>query len=85
MEVIEKLPLILVEQGGKRNVMSVDDVRQMEVVWTIHCLFFQSAESLIREASSSASLGAIIRALDVPSMSLPDEPVVCELSASACF
>ncbi len=74
---VGKLPVLLVESGGQRRAVSPDDFRRERRFWTIDCGFFRSAEMLIREVPSAASLSALIDGLHASSFQLPDDPVLC--------
>ncbi len=84
-DVVFDVPFILVEAGGERRAVSVNFLRNLPGFWMVTSQFFRSAEYLIREVASSSSLGALINALKVESLSLPKEEVVCETSANVPF
>jgi hypothetical protein len=74
------LPLILVEREGGRTAMAVKELQKLAHFWVIDGQLFRSAEHLIREASSSASLGAVIDALGVAGLALPIGSTVCDVA-----
>jgi len=62
LEHIFDLPLILAERDDHRCALSVHDLQSLPYFWTVDSQFFRSAERMIREVSSSASLRSIIKA-----------------------
>ncbi len=74
------LPLILVETSEGRRSASIRELQGSREFWTVDGQFFRSAERMIREVSSSASIGALIKALGVASVDLPQGIIVCDTS-----
>jgi hypothetical protein len=72
------LPVLLVEQAGSRQAMSPSDLDRHPHFWTVHCGLFRSAELLIREVKSEASLSNLVQALQVEDLRLPSDPILCE-------
>lgn len=70
-DAVESLPLILAERDGTRLSLSVREFQREQSFWTVDGQFFRSAELLIREAASTASLNDLISALRMDSMKLP--------------
>ena len=75
---VNQLPLILAECNGNRFAVSVQELQDAAEFWTLDGQFFRYAELLIREGSSAASLDAIIRAVGVAEIVLPDGKIVCD-------
>jgi molecular chaperone HtpG len=73
----KELPLLLIERGGARDPISAMELNQEREIWVIDCAFFRSAELIIREVASRASLSRLISSLDAQSFSLPNAPVLC--------
>ena len=63
LEELAKLPLLLVEAEGNRRAVSVRQLHSTDTFWTSESALFYSAEGLIRESASQASLSAIVSAL----------------------
>ena len=74
------LPIFLVEKNGKRNAISATQLAKHERFWTVDGAFFSSAEDLIREVDSNASLSGVIEALNVSSLKLPNELVLSAIN-----
>jgi hypothetical protein len=79
-EALAALPIIVVEENRRRIACSIDEVRRTKALWTVYSVFLLSAEYLIREAGSTASLSSVIDALGLNNMRLPSQPLVSELS-----
>lgn len=79
-EILKTIPCVLVEENGKRRARSPQDLSKIDEFWTIDCALLSSAESLIREVSSAASLFELVNALDGADFKFPDGPVVCGLT-----
>ena len=78
VKAVHRLPIILAERDSGRSAVSVAELQKEEDFWTIDGQFFRSAERLIREVSSSASLTGIIRALDAKGLELPVGTIICD-------
>ena len=78
-DVANELPTILVERGGHREAISPRALGREQWFWTVDCAFFRSAEMLIREVPSTASLSSLASALSAADIELPDGPIVCGL------
>ncbi len=74
---IQKLPILLVEHDGQRRAVAPSNVHLEPVFWTIDCASFRSAETLIREMPTNASLTALVNALDSAGFQIPQEPLLC--------
>jgi molecular chaperone HtpG len=81
-EVIEGLPILLIERDGRRQATSLSQLKSESGFWTVSGPFFESAESLIREVRSSASLSAVASVLQTPEFELPAGPILCGLRSS---
>jgi len=73
---LQEVPFLLIEESNGRNAVSVKYLKEKERFWTIACPLIGTAERLIRETTSNASLRSIVDALKVP-MELPVEPILC--------
>jgi len=76
-EALSEIPCVMVEEDGKRLSRAPKDLVSTKEFWTIDCGLLSSAESLIREVSSAASLSGLVNALNVVNFKFPDAPVVC--------
>lgn len=76
-DALKTIPCVLVEEDGKRKVKTPKELSKTEAFWTIDCDLLSSAESLIREVSSAASLSELVNALNVTDFKFPNAPVVC--------
>jgi len=76
-EALRDLPILLVEEEGDRRMMTVRDLRGKNLFWTVDCNLFQSAETLLREIQSNASLSSLIGVLSRDSIFLPKDTVLC--------
>ncbi len=60
--VASELRSLVVDDDG-RKLASPQEVSALPQVWTVESAFFRSAESLLRETSTTASITAVVRAL----------------------
>lgn len=74
-----KLPLLVIERGGRRQSTSPAQINEDPAFWTIDCAFFRFAEMLIREVSTPMSISALGNSLGTHELHLPEGPVVCSL------
>jgi molecular chaperone HtpG len=79
-EALSAIPCVMVEANGKRFAKSPAQLAQTTELWTIDCGLLASAESLIREVASAASLFELVGALSVEGFKFPNAPVVCGIS-----
>jgi len=77
MRAASDLKIWPVESGEERRLISAEVLRAKESFWTVDGAFFKSAEELFREVRSERSLGALINALGVGGLELPDGPILC--------
>jgi molecular chaperone HtpG len=77
LEALQTIPCILIEVDGKRKARSPKDLSKIEELWTIDSNILSSAEALIREVASAASLSELVKALNVSDFKFPNAPVVC--------
>lgn len=77
LQELQAIPYIMVEENGQRYAKSPNQISQEKEFWTIDCGLLRSAELLIREVASEASLSGLIQALNVASFEFPNAPVVC--------
>jgi hypothetical protein len=76
----KELPVFIVERDRKRAAISAAELSQYDRFWTVDGAFFESAEELIREVESEASLSGVIEALRVKSLELPTDLVLCTVA-----
>jgi hypothetical protein len=74
---LDRIPCIMIEDDGRRRVVSAEELSVESELWTIDCGLLESAEALIREVSSAASLSGLVSALNVTTFAFPEAPVVC--------
>jgi molecular chaperone HtpG len=84
-EEMEQLDVLPVEENGERKLISARALAERPEFWTIESELLRSAEPLIREASTSASLSSIIAVIDVGRMAFPDSLVLCGLRPTEWF
>ena len=77
LQELQAIPCIMVEENGQRLAKSPNQISQEKEFWTIDSGLLRSAELLIREVASEASLSGLIQALNVASFEFPNAPVVC--------
>jgi molecular chaperone HtpG len=73
---INKAPILVMERGDKRRIVSPFEFQSEKAFWAIDCGFFSSAESLLREVPGEGSLGALSRSISAE-FPLPNEPILC--------
>jgi molecular chaperone HtpG len=73
---IGQVPSIVVDDGSARHLRTPADVGAMAVYWTVESNFFRSAESLLREVPSAASVTALAEVLGAGAIGIPTGPVV---------
>ena len=49
------LPLLVIEEDGRRSAASPNDVRGLGAFWTVESALFRNAEYLLREVPTSIS------------------------------
>ncbi|HNC53313.1 MAG TPA: ATP-binding protein [Accumulibacter sp.] len=75
---LQDIPCILVEEAGVRSARSVKELQMAKSVWTVDSGLLRSAELLIREVASNASLHDLMSALKVGNLGLPASgPLIC--------
>lgn len=79
------LDVLAVEEAGERKAISINALLQREKFWTIESALLRSAEPLIREAPTSASLTRLIAALNISGSFLPEDLVLCGLLSNDPF
>ncbi len=67
MQAASKLPLLMVERDNKRQVQSINQLREEPFFWTIHAMLTWHAELLLKETSSQLTLSGLLSALGVTS------------------
>ena len=75
-DVLRNVPFLLVEDGDGRRAVSAQYLQAQATFWTIQCPFLRSADRLMRETATNASLRSIVKALGV-SVDLPAETLLC--------
>jgi hypothetical protein len=80
---IAKIPSVVIDDGEKRHLRTPADIKAMRVFWTVESNFFRSAESLLRETPSTASVTSLTQALGVRSFDIPSGPLVTSGAAYA--
>lgn len=84
-EKLGELYVLPIEEGGQRKLISSQGLAKRTEFWTIESELLRSAEPLIREASTSASLARVITAIDVEGFAFPDSLVLCGLRPAESF
>lgn len=84
-DALQELPLLAVESKDSRQAISVKKLVDENEFWTVDCALFHSAEPLIREAGTAASLSGIVKALEIPNFKLPNALVLCGVSPNDRF
>lgn len=79
LDAASRVPVHLVERNGIRSAISARDLNKEPFFWTIDCAFFRSAEELLREVDSAASLSGLVDAIKATGMRLPQDLVLCTL------
>jgi len=74
---LNKLPLMIIEEEGRRRCATPDWLRDQPTFWTIDSQFFRHAEWILREYRTDASLSDLAAVLAGAQPELPREPVVC--------
>jgi len=76
-EIVSNLPILLAEYGSERKPISPATFNREKYFWTIDCELFRSAEMLIREVESPASLLSLVNGLRANNVQLPSDPILC--------
>lgn len=50
---LSKIQCVLIEKNGKRDIISINDLKELTHFWSIDCASYSSADSLIKEVKSS--------------------------------
>jgi len=77
IEMARKLPVLVVEKDNQRQAITPEEFSHQPLFWTIDCALFRSAELIIREVASPASLSNLIRTLHAEKVQLPIDPILC--------
>lgn len=75
-DAITRLPIFLLEDGHQRHAASAKQLHELKSFWTLDGNFITSAESLLREVNTKASLSGLVTALQTEHFDLPDEPIL---------
>lgn len=78
LRAVYQLPLILAENKSGRSAVSVQTLQDEDEFWIIEGQFFRTAERLIREVSSSASVEDIMNSLKIKGLALPTGIIICD-------
>lgn len=85
MDAANNIKILLIEKEGVRTNVSPNlFLKEQPSFWTIDGRFFSSAESLLKEVQSNASLTSILSILSMDKQ-LPHEPILCINSPSAIY
>ena len=76
----KELRVFLAEKNHERLAMSAVELSHHERFWTVAGAFFDSAEDLIREVESGASISGVIEALRVEGLVFPSDLVLCTVA-----
>lgn len=75
---MQDIPCILTEKEGLRSAKSVRELQNENALWTIQSGLLRSAESLMREVASNASLFDLVKALKVDNLRFPSgDSIIC--------
>lgn len=77
IENARELPVLIVENNDQRQAITPAEFSHESLFWTIDCALFRSAELIIREVASSASLSNLIKTLHAENVQLPIDPILC--------
>jgi Histidine kinase-, DNA gyrase B-, and HSP90-like ATPase len=77
IEIARKLPVLMVEKDNQRQAIAPEEFSHEPLFWTIDCALFRSAELIIREVASPASLSNLIKTLHADNVQLPIDPILC--------
>ena len=80
-EAVASIPSVVVDDGSERRLLRPAEVESLPIFWTVESNFFRSAESLLREMPSTASVTALTDALGVEAFQVPEGPLVTSASA----
>ncbi|WP_313032050.1 HD domain-containing protein [Massilia alkalitolerans] len=84
-EALASLEVLAVETASERQAMSPNQLATKRNFWTIESTLLHPAEVLLREAPTSTSLFQVVRALNLPEFSLPQDAVLCGVRPSSVF
>jgi hypothetical protein len=76
-ERLKDLPLFLMEKDGIRVLSTVNELQKYSGFWTIEGESFRSAEKLLKEISSNASLTSLVNAFSSEKFKIPEDPILC--------
>lgn len=84
-EAISEIKFFPVERAGNREAIAPRTLAAERGFWTIDAGLLRSAEPLIREAATSASLSRLLRTLDIPNFDFPADLVLCGIQPDDSF
>ncbi|HEX6206563.1 MAG TPA: ATP-binding protein [Solirubrobacterales bacterium] len=73
------IPSVVVDDGSERRLLTPAEVEALPIFWTIESNFFRSAESVLRETPSTASVTDMIAAIGADNFKVPRGPLVTSL------
>jgi molecular chaperone HtpG len=79
---MKTLPIYIVEKSGARTNISFDDLIKEETFWTVDSELVRSAEQLVREAKTNATVSGIVTALGDKALAHPTETVLYNIDVS---
>lgn len=74
---LRSIPILLVEEDGRRHGVSADELATRQFFWTIDGALPSHIEYLLREIPESISLTALLKGLQSTGVDLPDGPILC--------
>jgi hypothetical protein len=76
------LPIYVVERAGGRVNVEFNDLTKEDSFWTVDCQLVDSAEQLVKEAKSDATVWNLVEALGDSAQKLPNGTIVYNLDVS---
>ena len=68
---LSRLPVVVVEEDGKRQALSIHDLSKQERFWSVKSAFIEHAERVLQEVPGNATLQAIVSTLGLAKLELP--------------
>lgn len=79
------VPLLLIDSDTGRSAMDYNELQKHQEFWTVEGVIYDSAEALLREVASPASLRTVIGSLQSSSLDLPRGLILCRDPVGAKF
>ena len=76
-EAFGHIPILLMEEDGKREAISIEMLAQRDFFWTIDGALPSHIEYLLREIPEPVSLTGLLRNLGTSSVDVPEGPLLC--------